>query len=216
IMRRFTRAAAAVSTAAVTAGLLVSCAASEEKAVPKLPERICWGGGAFAGSDVAPLLPPGDKADGTPRAGAVCGLTKEHGSGTGEFTPRSGAFFALTKELDSATCNLYIDGNTKFQAIATRRNFAESIDWSSWDSADPKPLDLGDKGIIYDTGAHAYFTCEPAKNPNSPGKYIELRIHADDAPDKSKLQAALPALMKEFMAFAQRELKCPGSAAGGA
>ncbi|MFC9731441.1 hypothetical protein ACFWGM_08780 [Streptomyces roseolus] len=194
-MRRFTRAAAAVSTAAVTAGLLVSCAASEEKAVPKLPERICWGGGAFAGSDVAPLLPPGDKA---------------------EFTPRSGAFFALTKELDSATCNLYIDGNTKFQAIATRRNFAESIDWSSWDSADPKPLDLGDKGIIYDTGAHAYFTCEPAKNPNSPGKYIELRIHADDAPDKSKLQAALPALMKEFMAFAQRELKCPGSAAGGA
>ncbi|MGW4998376.1 hypothetical protein ACWEP8_11925 [Streptomyces hydrogenans] len=192
-MRRLSRAAVAVSTAMVTACLLASCTASEGKAVPKLPERICWGGGAFAGSDVAPLLPSGDKA---------------------EFSPQSGDAFALTKELDSVTCTLYIDGNTRFQAIATRRNFAESIEWSSWDAADPKPLDLGDKGIIYDTGVHTYFTCEPAKNPRSPGKYIELRIHADHAPDKSKLQAALPALMEDFMAYAQRELKCPGGSAG--
>ncbi|MFD8013098.1 hypothetical protein [Streptomyces sp. NPDC058955] len=193
-MRRFRRTAAAASTAVVTAGLLASCAASEEKAVPGLPERVCWNG-AFAGSDVSPLLPPGEKA---------------------EFSRQSGRHFALAEELDSATCTLYIDGNTKFQAIATRRDFANSIDWSSWDSADPEPLDLGDKGIIYDTGAHASFTCEAARNPNAPGRYIELRIHADDAPDRSKLQTALPALMKDFMAYAQRELKCPGGTAGGA
>ncbi len=34
-------------------------------------------------------------------------------------------------------------------------------------------------------------------------------IISHDPPDKSKLQAALPALMKEFMTYAQRELKCP-------
>ncbi|GGR32226.1 hypothetical protein [Streptomyces roseolus] len=193
-MSRFTRTAAAVSTAVVTAGLLAGCAAGEEKAVPELPKRICWGG-AFAGSDVTPLLPPGDKA---------------------EFSPLAGRSFVLNGDVDSAICTLYVDGNTKFQASADLEKFEESIEWSSWDSADPKPLDVGEKGIIFDRGALAYFTCEPAKNPNSPGKYIELEITADDAPDKSKLQAALPALMKEFMAFAQRELKCPGSAAGGA
>lgn len=186
-MRRFTRTAAAVSTAVVTAGLLAGCATGEEKAVPKLPERICWNG-AFASSDVSPLLPPGDEA---------------------KFSRLAGRHFVLTKELDSAICTLYIDGNTKFQASATRRNFEESIEWSSWDRTNPKPLDLGEKGIIWGTGAASYFICEPAKNRNTPGRYIELMITANYAPDKSKLQAALPALMKEFMAYAQRELKCP-------
>ncbi len=194
-MRRFARTTAVASTAAVAAGLLAGCAAGEEKAAPQLPERVCWGGGAFAGSDVAPLLPPGD---------------------TVEFSPDSGDPFALTKELDSATCTLYIDGNTKFQAVATRRNFAESIDWSSWDSAHPKPLDVGEKGIIWDTGAAASFTCEPAKDANTPGKYIELRITANDTPDPAALQAALPQLMKEFQDFAQARLQCPGRVAGGA
>ncbi|MFJ5938665.1 hypothetical protein [Streptomyces sp. NPDC093071] len=190
-MRRFTRTAAAVSTAVVAAGLLAGCATGEEKTVPELPERICWNG-AFAGNDVSPLLPPGDKV---------------------EFSRLSGRHFTLTKELDSATCTLDIDGKTRFQASATRRGFAESIEWSSWDPADPKPLDLGEKGIIWDTGAASYFICEPAKNPNSPGRYIELMITAHYAPDKSKLQAALPELMKEFMAYAQRELRCAGGAA---
>ncbi|MFI9118003.1 hypothetical protein ACIGW0_01120 [Streptomyces bikiniensis] len=188
-MRRFTRTAAVVSTAVVTAGLLAGCATEEKKTVPKLPERICWNG-AFAGSDVSPLLPPGDKA---------------------EFARLSGRHFTLTDENDSAICTLYIDGNTKFQAIANLEKFEESIEWSSWDPARPKPLDVGEKGIIWNTGAASYFTCEPAKNRNSPGRYIELMIIAHYPPDKSKLQATMPALMKEFMAYAQRELKCPES-----
>ncbi|MGW0034207.1 hypothetical protein ACWDXD_30840 [Streptomyces sp. NPDC003314] len=190
-MRRFNCAAAVVSTAAVAAGLLTGCATGEEKAVPELPERICWNG-AFAGSDVSPLLPPGDEV---------------------KFSRLAGRHFALTEESDSAICTLYIDGNTKFQASADLENFEDSIEWSSWDPAHPKPLAVGEKGIIWDTGAASYFICEPAKNPNSPGRYIELMITAHYAPDKSKLQAALPELMKEFMAYAQRELRCTGGAA---
>ncbi|MFI8321854.1 hypothetical protein [Streptomyces sp. NPDC085529] len=190
-MSRFLRTAAAVSTAVVAAGLVTGCTESEQKAVPRLPERICWGG-AFAGSDVSPLLPPGDKA---------------------EFSRLAGRSFVLTEDDDSAVCTLDIDGRTRFQATADLRKFEDGIDWTSWDSADPKPLDVGDKGIIWDTGAASSFTCEPAKNPDSPGKYIELRISLSDPPDTVKLQAALPELMKEFMAFAQSKLQCPGGSA---
>ncbi|WP_282693170.1 hypothetical protein [Streptomyces sp. CC208A] len=193
-MRRFTRTVASVSTAVATAGLLASCAASEEKAFPELPERVCWDG-AFAGSEVTPLLPPGAKV---------------------EFSRMAGRRFALTKELDSATCTLYIDGQTRFQAVADLRKFEDAVDWTSWDSSDPKPLDVGEKGIIWDTGAAAYFICEPAKDSNSPGKYIELELYVPYAPDKSKLQTVLPSLMKKFMAFAQSKIQCPGKAAGGA
>ncbi|MFF6884553.1 hypothetical protein ACFY9F_15370 [Streptomyces sp. NPDC012421] len=191
-MRRFTRTAAAVSTAVVAAGLLAGCAESEQKAVPRLPERICWDG-AFAGDDVAPLLPHGDRA---------------------EFSRLAALPFVLTEDNDSAVCTLDIDGRTRFQAIAELRKFEAAVDWTSWDSADPRPLDVGDKGIVWDTGAASYVTCEPAKNPDSPGKYIELRISLSDPPDTSRLQAALPELMKEFMAFAQSELQCPGGTAG--
>ncbi|GAA3077773.1 hypothetical protein GCM10017562_52740 [Streptomyces roseofulvus] len=55
--------------------------------------------------------------------------------------------------------------------------------------------------------------CGPAKNPDSPGKYIELRISLSDPPDTVRLQAALQELMKEFMAFAQSKLRCPGGSA---
>ncbi|MGW4053160.1 hypothetical protein ACWENA_20230 [Streptomyces sp. NPDC004779] len=190
-MRRFALTAAAVSTAVVAAGLLAGCAESRQDAVPRLPERLCWGG-AFAGDDVAPLLPHGDKA---------------------ELSRLAGLPFVLTGDNDSAVCTLDIDGRPRFQATADLQKFDDAIDWTSWDSADPEPLDLGDKGIIWDTGAASYFTCEPAKNSNSPGRYIELRISLTDPPDTSEPQAALPELMTEFMAFAQRELKCPGGSA---
>ncbi|XIE79667.1 hypothetical protein AB6O49_20020 [Streptomyces sp. SBR177] len=182
------RAAARVSAAVITSALLVSCSGSEQKAVPKLPERICWG--AFAGGDVSPLLPGGDKV---------------------EFDV-DGAYFSLTKDHDSVTCNLYVDGNTYFLASADLRKFETSIDWTSIDPAQPKPLDAGDKGIVWDSGAAAYFTCEPAKDLNTPGKYVELTLSTHYPPARSKGPSVLAPLMKQFVAFAQRELKCGASA----
>ncbi|MCX4864509.1 hypothetical protein OIC43_15575 [Streptomyces sp. NBC_00825] len=169
----------------ILAGLLVGCSGSEKKAVPELPKRICWN--VFASSDVLPILPAGDKADVYHRP------------------------FALVDDLDSVTCTLAIDGAPSFQAIATRRGFEDQIDWSPMDEADPQPIDVGKKGIIWDSGAAAYFICEPSKGPNSPGKYIDLHIAAGNVSNEAKLPSVLPPLMKQFVAFAQRELKCGAS-----
>ncbi|MEV6326241.1 hypothetical protein [Streptomyces sp. NPDC051909] len=187
-MRRFAHAAVRASVFVIATGLLTGCSKGDEKAVPKLPERVCWG--AFAGSDVASILPPGDKA---------------------EFDV-DGASFFLTGDHDSASCNLYIDGNTGFLATADLQEFEESIDWTTWYKAKPKPLDAGDRAIVWHNGAAAYFTCEPAKNPNSPGKYVELSLSVHFAADESKVPGVLSPLMKQFVAFAQRELKCGADA----
>ncbi|MEU2127521.1 hypothetical protein [Streptomyces sp. NPDC018352] len=184
-MRRFANVAAVASVFVVLAGLLAGCSSEERKAVPKLPERICWG--AFASSDVSPVLPTGERA-------------------TFSSWP-----FVLTEDHDSVSCILYIDGNTKFSASVSLEAF-EGVDWSSWEKANPKPIDVGEKGIFWGTGASAYFTCEPSKGPNSPGKYIDLYVSAGDAPDESKLPKVLPKLLRQFVAFVQRELKCGASA----
>ncbi|MFD0625015.1 hypothetical protein ACFQ2K_21915 [Streptomyces sanglieri] len=176
---------AAVSTFVILMGLLTGCSDSERKAVPELPKRICWN--AFASSDVLPILPTGDKAAVYHRP------------------------FVLVEDLDSVTCSLDIDGVWKFLANATLQGFEDQIDWTSMDKANSRPINVGKKGIIWDSGAAAYFICEPSKGPNSPGKYIDLSIDTDGVPNEAKLPSVLPALMKQFVAFAQSELKCSAS-----
>ncbi|ALC22917.1 hypothetical protein ACH46N_25295 [Streptomyces pristinaespiralis] len=176
-------ASALVSMLLMTA--LTSCSGGETRSVPKLPARVCWN--AFDGEDVASLLPTGDRA-------------------TVDTDP-----FVLAKPADSPTCSIYIDGNTKFQTYALYEDFERSIDWSSYEKAHPEPIDVGEKGIVWYDGAASYIICEASKTPSSPGKYIDLTISTSDLPDEEKLRRALPALMKQFVAFAQRELNCTGA-----
>ncbi|MFB6503439.1 hypothetical protein ACFYXP_12405 [Streptomyces sp. NPDC002466] len=186
-MRRFVNAAAVASIFVILAGLLTGCSDSERKAVPELPKRICWN--AFASSDVSPILPTGDEA------------TVSHRP------------FVLVEDLDSVTCSLSIDGAPAFMVNATLRGFEDQIDWTSMDKAKPHSINVGKKGILWDIGAAAYFTCKPSSGPGSPGKYINLFIDAGGAPDKAKLPSVLPKLLRQFVEFAQRELKC-GTGAG--
>ncbi|MFB7211939.1 hypothetical protein [Streptomyces sp. NPDC056255] len=181
-MRRFVNAAAAASIFVMLAGLLAGCSGEAEKAVPELPKRICWN--TFASSDVSPILPTGDK------------VTTSQGS------------FVLVENLDSATCFVRVDGFPDFMAIATLYDFESEIEWSSMDEARPKPINVGKKGIIWYSGIASYFACEPSRGRNSPGKYIDLSISTDRVPDRAKLPSVLPTLMRQFVAFAQRELKC--------
>ncbi len=182
-MRQFKNTAAATAAPAILIAALTGCSDSEPKAVPDLPERICWG--AFASKDVVPILPTGEKVS----------------YPTGPFV--------LDEDVDQASCSLEIDGRTRFQAIASYETFEGDIDWSSYEKADPDPIAVGKKGIAWYNGASSYFVCEPSKTPSTPGKYIDLHLTTYSAPDDKKPRSVLPELLKQFVAYAQRELKCP-------
>ncbi|MFJ4873478.1 hypothetical protein [Streptomyces sp. NPDC088757] len=180
---RLRNAARAAVLGALAPVLLAGCTEDEPKAVPELPARVCWG--AFSGGDVTPFLPAGEK------------VTVSDGD------------FELKESLDSETCSVDVDGVTRFMANATFREFEDSIEWSSWDQLDPRPLDVGKRGIIWDVGAATYFACEPSKSPSEPGKYIVLYVKAFGKVEPEKTRSAVPGLLEKFMAYAQRELKCP-------
>ncbi|MEV6654130.1 hypothetical protein [Streptomyces sp. NPDC051219] len=176
-------AATAVTTIAGLALSGCSAVGDSDEAVPELPQRLCWG--AFAGSEVAPLLPGGEEAD-----------------------VRGAAVFDLADGKDTATCTLYIDGNTKFQATARRQGTEDEVDWSSYEKAKPDPVDVGKKGIVWSNGAAAYFVCEGAGSSAASGSVVELSLSTVGSPDEEKVRSTLPSLMRKFVGFAQRELDC--------
>ncbi|MEU2504668.1 hypothetical protein ABZ621_08135 [Streptomyces sp. NPDC007863] len=175
----------AVVAGVVTPVLLAGCSEGKPKAVPELPARVCWG--AFSGSEVTPFLPAGEKVS------------------------VSDGDFRLEESLDSETCSVDVDGITRFMAHATFREFEDEIEWSSWDSHHPRPLDVGKGGIIWDGGAATHVVCEASASPSDPGKYIALYVDTLGEVDTEKTQSAVPGLLEKFMTFAQRELKCPGA-----
>ncbi|WP_329041466.1 hypothetical protein OHT61_25735 [Streptomyces sp. NBC_00178] len=187
-MRRLTQTTMAASMPAILIASLAGCSEKAE-AVPELPARICWG--AFAAKEVSPLLPSGQKA--------TFGAAAMHP-------------FALPESADLASCTLDIDGTTKFQASATRLDYEKDIDWSPWEKADPEPLAIGEKGILWYDGAASYIVCEPSVASSSPGRYIDLHLSTfrsqGDREQEKRARRVLPVLLKQFVAFAEKELKC--------
>lgn len=167
---------------AILLATLTSCSEGETRAVPELPAKICWG--AFTGKEISPLLP------------------------TGEEATFDTDLFTLTESMDTAICSLYIDGNIQFQATADRRNFETEIEWSSYEKGETDPIDVGKRAIVWPGGAISYIACEPSKSPSVPGNYIELSINTFDTPDDKQARSAAPELLKQFVEFTQRELKC--------
>ncbi|MEV4682076.1 hypothetical protein [Streptomyces kurssanovii] len=179
--RNSTRAAALISALVLTAA---ACSDGDSAAVPELPERICWG--VFTAGDITPLMPTGKKA-----------------------AMFSDPFIFDDDRTDSATCNVDIDGRNGMGVRATRLDFERQVDWSSWDVAKPKPIGVGERGIIWSSGAGTHIVCEPSKSPSDPGKYVQLYVSTDRSPDKEELRAALPGLLQKMVTFTQRELNCP-------
>ncbi|MFI8007525.1 hypothetical protein [Streptomyces sp. NPDC086010] len=176
------RFAATAATVSILLGLLGCSADEKTKAAPELPARICWG--AFAGNDVDPLLPAGDA-----------------------ITQRVDPFY-YSEHVRSLSCLVYVDGNYGFKAFATRKDSESEIDWSSWEQAHPKTTDAGKKAISWDKGAVSYIPCKPTNSSPSFGTYVELEVTADNAPDEKRARRILPVLLKQFVAFAEKELKC--------
>ncbi|MEV5676126.1 hypothetical protein AB0L80_31350 [Streptomyces sp. NPDC052069] len=175
------RIMAATAASAVLA-LLAGCSEEKAEAVPELPKRFCWG--AFTPKEVSALLPAGKAA-------------------THRFDP-----FGFAERTRQVSCNVYIDGNHGFSAVARFEDEKELIDWSSWDPAKPDPINMGTKGIVWNNGAATYFPCTPTANASpSQGKYLELRVDVFVS-RKEDERDTLSKVLEKFMAFAQKELKC--------
>lgn len=182
---KITRCAGALLASAI----LAACSHGDsEKAAPKLPDRICWD--AFPGDEVRTLLNPGSRLK------------------VDDKRP-----FDLYNGKVHTSCIVYIDGNTGFLANANRLDSYAS--WKLRTKAYDSRIQVGQEGMLSDTDAASYFTCNRPANlpkdrwhPNSE-KYIILEIHTWDPPgDPNKNRKVLTSLMKKFVPFAQQKLRC--------
>ncbi|MFJ4873480.1 hypothetical protein [Streptomyces sp. NPDC088757] len=168
-------------------GLLAGCSQSGPKAAPELPERICWG--AFSGPEVNRILVPAEKAD------------------------HQAERFVLAEVGDEVSCRIYADRATSFRAAAELLDAESDAEREMWRFPDALPLGMGTVGSIRNGGAATYFACEPAGSFTRSGKYVALDIRFTRVPDEAKAQDALPGLLKNFLIFAERELRCTGGTA---
>ncbi|MEU7556359.1 hypothetical protein AB0B01_29240 [Streptomyces sp. NPDC044571] len=177
-----------VARAAFTCAFVVFAAVavsgcSEEKgaAAPHLPARSCFG--VFTRSDLEPLM------------------------GRGEDVKESGPIdMRLTAERRGATCNVYVDGRGRFLASATRQPPEQSFFWHpELIRPAPDPLPLGDKGIVFDTGARVVVTCKSSRDAFQ----LELALGGSiDSMRAGESRALFSDLMKKFLDAAEQQTRC--------
>ncbi|WP_432085393.1 hypothetical protein [Streptomyces sp. bgisy095] len=122
--------------------------------------------------------------------------------------------FPLADAGDGASCRTYADRATSFMVTAGLMDFEGSAEREIWRSPDVVPLGVGRAGSIRRGGATTYFACESAASLIRSGKYVTLDIRFTRVPDEVRAQEALPELLKGFLAFVERELRCTGGGAG--
>ncbi|MFJ3924941.1 hypothetical protein [Streptomyces sp. NPDC090022] len=169
----------AVAALLAVGALLAGCSGEKEKAaVPEAPERLCWG--AFEGKAVVPLLGSGKK-----------------------ITDESRDTFSLPADLKQVTCRVGMDGAILLTASAWRKPLGSDAFWQSTDPLHPDKLDFGRKGLVFDSGALLLYTCR------TPTEAFELELDISyTVSDRNDARARNTQLMKDFQAFASKELHC--------
>ncbi|MFG3404939.1 hypothetical protein [Streptomyces sp. NPDC048142] len=181
-MRRIKRVTAAVVLSMALMTIAAGCSQGQKKAAPKLPAKFCWN--AFSPEDVQPLLPAGDT------------LKEDTES------------FRFSERKRFVNCLLYIDGNDGFHAWAKVEIDESFTERNTYGSADPDPIPVGRRGIVWNTGATTHISCRPAENTDPlSGKYLRLSIELSGAAEQNERET-LPGLLKQFTAFAQKQLGC--------
>ncbi|KMO97971.1 hypothetical protein [Streptomyces roseus] len=174
----FVLAAAAV---AITQAVLTGCSKGTETAASKLPERTCFD--VFDRSDLGPLV------------------------GNGEQVNVSGpADMQLTAVRRGATCSVDVDGKDRFLASATRQPLEQSFFWNAQLIKPPAdPLPLGDKGIVYDTGARVLLVCKGSQDSFQ----VELSLSGStDQVEKGESRPLFTRLMKKFVEAGRQQTRC--------
>ncbi|MYV63439.1 hypothetical protein GTW37_33875 [Streptomyces sp. SID4931] len=181
-MRHAGRFAVAISLSLTIIAASAGCAEEQKKAAPELPKQFCWN--AFDRGAVQSILPTGDR------------LTHD------------ADIFYFAERKKSSNCLVYVNGNDAFSAFAKFQDDEFGFDWSSFDRLKPDPVRIGKKAIAWDTGAITYFPCRATANSGpSTARYLELTIYTTPAKVENQ-RKSLPHLLKQFTAFAQKELKC--------
>lgn len=181
-MRRTGRVTTTVAFATALMAAAVGCSQDDEKTAPELPGNFCWN--AFSPEDVHSLLPVGEsvKEDADP--------------------------FRFSERTRFVSCLLYVDGNNGFHAWAKTEDDETFTERNTYESADPDPIPIGENGIVWNTGAATHISCRlPKHSGPSSGNYVRLSIELSGAVGQNE-RKALPGLLKQFTAFAQKELKC--------
>nr|WSW45608.1 hypothetical protein OG296_22240 [Streptomyces sp. NBC_01001] len=171
----------AVAFILVATAALAGCAEQKKAAAPHLPERTCFG--VFTRADLEPLMGNGEEVK--------------------ELSPID---VRLTAERRGATCNVYVDGQGRFLASATRQPLGQHFFWST-DSNQPTPdsLALGDKGIVWNTGADVALTCKGTKES------FELELSLSGSIEHMKKGESRPLftkLMTKFLDAAKEQTQC--------
>ncbi|MFI7082300.1 hypothetical protein ACIBUR_01665 [Streptomyces anulatus] len=181
-MHHIRRIAAATTLSLTLAVATIGCVKDDIKATPELPDKFCWN--AFEKTDVQPYIISGEK------------MTQDADT----------FYFAERKR--STSCLIHVDGKSAFSAFARFQDDKLGFDWSSFDRLKPNPVKIGEKGIVWNTGARTYFPCKATANSApSTAKYLELEIFLSGAQVENH-RKILPDLLKQFTAFAQKELRC--------
>lgn len=176
------RAAHASIAIVVAAGALAGCAEAGKAPAPRLPERTCFG--IFTPADLAPLMGPGKTVNET-----------------------SPADVKLSADRRSATCNVDVDGQPRLLVSATRQPLGQHFTWPPTDPNQPAAdaLPLGDKGIVWNTGARVALTC------NGPTDSFELLLTLGGSVEHMKPGTSRPlftTLMAKYLEAAKQQTGC--------
>ncbi|MEU9085279.1 hypothetical protein [Streptomyces sp. NPDC048357] len=180
-----TRATPVVAAAlAVGFALLSGCAAVEKpSAASKVRPETCFG--VFTPSELAPLLGRGD-----------------------EVTVDSPYDLELNAQRRGVTCNIYVDGKTRFFATADRLPQGQYFVWApAVDEQKPDALPFAQNSKLWDGGAAVVLEC------SGPTDAFELRLWIDGSAEKIRQDARRPLfteLMQKYLDFAKEQTGCAG------
>ncbi|MEU6867074.1 hypothetical protein ABZ924_28125 [Streptomyces sp. NPDC046876] len=115
----------------------------------------------------------------------------------------------LTAARRGATCVVDVDGKGRFDASVTRQALDESFFWNTQLIKPPAdPLALGDRGIVYDTGARVALTC------TGPNGSFQLEATVGGSTDQMEKREARPlftALIAKLLEAAKQQTHCGGT-----
>ncbi|MFE2475606.1 hypothetical protein [Streptomyces sp. NPDC059389] len=175
------RTVRSLALAPLALAVLAGCTGGTEAAAPKLPERTCFG--VFTRSDLEPLM------------------------GNGREVKESGpADMQLNGYRRTATCSVDVDGRGRFLASATRQPLEQSFFWNAQLIKPPADtLPLGDKGIVYDTGARVLLVCKGSQDAFQ----VELSLSGStDQVEKGGSRPLFTRLMTKFVEAGKQQTQC--------